>query len=91
MEYKTIYFNAYWALKYLLKTPLAAWAKNFQQILFCEFSREDEDSGQDRQGIGLGLGLVIVKRMTEKLSGEITFESQENAESRLHIRLHLGQ
>jgi len=21
MEYKTIYFNAYWALKYLLKTP----------------------------------------------------------------------
>ncbi len=62
-------------------------SKEFQQILFCEFSREDEDSEKGPQGTGLGL--VIVKRMVEKLDGEITFESQEYAGSRFHIRLPL--
>jgi signal transduction histidine kinase len=62
-------------------------SEEFQQVLFSEFSREDENSEKDPQGTGLGL--VIVKRMVEKLGGKITFESQQNAGSRFHIRLPL--
>ena len=62
-------------------------SEEFQQVLFREFSREKEESEKDPQGTGLGL--VIVKRMVEKLGGEITFESKKNAGSRFHIRLPL--
>lgn len=62
-------------------------SKEFQQRLFQEFSREDEAVEKDPQGTGLGL--VIVKRMIEKLGGEITFESQKNAGSQFFIRLPL--
>ena len=59
----------------------------FQSKLFQEFSREDELSGKEPEGTGLGL--VIVKRMIEKLGGEIHFESQKDSGSQFFIRLPL--
>jgi len=62
-------------------------SEEFQKVLFREFSREESNSEKDQQGTGLGM--VIVKRMIEKLGGEITFESQRDAGSRFIIRLPL--
>ena len=62
-------------------------SEEFQQVLFREFSREEEESKKDPQGTGLGL--VIVKRMVEKLGSELAFESRNNEGSRFHIRLPL--
>lgn len=62
-------------------------SEEFQKVLFREFSREESYSEKDQQGTGLGM--VIVKRMIEKLGGEITFEPQRDAGSRFIIRLPL--
>lgn len=62
-------------------------SEEFQKVLFREFSREESYSEKDQQGTGLGM--VIVKRMIEKLGGEITFEPQRDAGNRFIIRLPL--
>ncbi|MFT7470900.1 MAG: signal transduction histidine kinase [Kiritimatiellia bacterium] len=87
LAYKAIYFQRRLGIEISIEDTGRGMSEEFQQILFREFSREDEDSEKDPQGTGLGL--VIVKRMVEKLGGEITFESQKNAGSRFHIRLPL--
>lgn len=87
LAYKAIYFQRRLGIEISIEDTGRGMSEDFQQVLFREFSREDEDSEKDPQGTGLGL--VIVKRMVEKLGGEITFESQKNAGSRFHIRLPL--
>jgi len=87
LAYKAIYFQRRLGIEISIEDTGRGMSEEFQKILFREFSREEEDSEKDPQGTGLGL--VIVKRMVEKLGGEITFESQQNAGSRFHIRLPL--
>jgi len=87
LAYKAIYFQRRLGIEISIEDTERGMSEEFQQVLFSEFSREDENSEKDPQGTGLGL--VIVKRMVEKLGGKITFESQQNAGSRFHIRLPL--
>ena len=83
LAYKAIYFQRRLGIEISIEDTGRGMSEEFQQVLFREFSREEEESEKDPQGTGLGL--VIVKRMVEKLDGEITFESQEYAGSRFHI------
>jgi signal transduction histidine kinase len=87
LAYKAIYFHRRLGIEISIQDTGRGMSKEFQQRLFQEFSREDEAVEKDPQGTGLGL--VIVKRMVEKLGGEITFESQKNAGSQFFIRLPL--
>ena len=87
LAYRAIYFQNRLGIEISIEDTGRGMSEEFQQVLFREFSREEEESEKDPQGTGLGL--VIVKRMVEKLGGEITFESQRDAGSRFHIRLPL--
>ncbi len=87
LAYKAIYFQRRLGIEIIIQDSGRGMSEEFQQILFQEFSREHHDSEKDPQGTGLGL--VIVKRMIEKLGGEITFESQKDAGSKFFIRLPL--
>jgi signal transduction histidine kinase len=87
LAYKAIYFQRGLGVEISIEDTGRGMSEEFQKILFSEFAREDEDSEKNPQGTGLGL--VIVKRMVEKLGGEITFESQQNTGSRFSIRLPL--
>jgi len=87
LAYKAVYFQRRLGIEISIEDTGRGMSSEFQQILFREFSREEESSEKDPQGTGLGL--VIVKRIVEKLGGEITFESQQNAGSRFHIKLPL--
>lgn len=87
LAYKAIYFRRRLGIEISIEDTGCGMSEEFQQILFHEFSREEDDTQKDPQGTGLGL--VIVKRMLERLGGEITFESQQNAGSRFNIRLPL--
>lgn len=55
----------------------------FQKELFDRFSQAD--AADDRQRGGTGLGMAIAKQLTEKMSGSITFESQENVGTTFHL------
>ena len=87
LAYKAIYFQRRLGIEISIEDTDRRMSEEFQQVLFREFSREDGDNVKDPQGTGLGL--VIVKRMVEKLGGELTFESRNNEGSRFHIRLPL--
>lgn len=87
MTYKAVYFQRRLGIEISIEDTGRGMSEDFQQLLFREFAREDEMSEKDPEGTGLGL--VIVKRMIEKLGGEISFESQKNAGSRFAIRLPL--
>ena len=87
LAYRAIYFQSRLGIEISIEDTGRGMSEEFQQVLFREFSREEEESEKDPQGTGLGL--VIVKRIVEKLGSEITFESQRDAGSRFHIRLPL--
>lgn len=84
---KAVYFQRRLGIEISIEDTGRGMSEEFQQVLFREFTREEEISEKDPEGTGLGL--VIVKRMVEKLGGEITFESQKNTGSRFFIRLPL--
>lgn len=87
LAYKAVYFQRRLGIEISIEDTGRGMSEEFQQVLFREFAREDEVSEKDPEGTGLGL--VIVKRMVEKLGGEISFESQKNEGSRFSIRLPL--
>jgi len=87
LAYKAVYFQRRLGIEISIEDTGRGMSEEFQQILFREFAREDEVSEKDPEGTGLGL--VIVKRMVEKLGGDISFESQKNEGSRFSIRLPL--
>ena len=87
LAYKAVYFQRRLGIEISIEDTGRGMSEEFQKILFREFSHEEKVDEKDPQGTGLGL--VIVKRMIEKLGGEVTFESQQNAGSRFQIRLPL--
>ncbi|MDP7455219.1 MAG: sensor histidine kinase, partial [Gammaproteobacteria bacterium] len=87
LAYKAVYFKRRLGIEISIQDTGRGMSEAFQSKLFQEFSREDELSGKEPEGTGLGL--VIVKRMIEKLGGEIHFESQKDSGSQFFIRLPL--
>lgn len=85
--YKAAYFRRRLGIEIFIQDTGRGMSESFKKRLFQEFSREDEISEKDPSGTGLGL--VIVKRMIEKLGGEITFESEKDRGSLFYIRLPL--
>ena len=87
LSYKAVYFQRRLGIEISIQDTGRGMSQAFQQQLFQEFAREEDQS--EKQAPGTGLGLSIVKRMIEKLGGEITFESQKNTGSEFFIRLPL--
>ncbi len=87
LAYKAVYFQRRLGIEISIEDTGRGMSEEFQQVLFHEFAREEEMSEKDPEGTGLGL--VIVKRMVERLGGEITFESQKDSGSQFFIRLPL--
>lgn len=71
LAYKASYFQHRLGIGISIEDTGRGMSQEFSQILFHEFSQEEDGAEKDPQGIGLVL--VIAKRMLEKLGGEITF------------------
>jgi signal transduction histidine kinase len=87
--YKAIYFKRRLGIEIFIRDTGRGMSEEFQQRMFEEFARERPDSESDPQGTGLGM--VIVKRMVEKLGGEVQFDSARNKGSEFFFRLPLRQ
>jgi len=87
MGYKAIYFKRRLGIEIFVSDTGRGMSEDFQKRMFHEFAREDESTEKEPQGTGLGM--VIVKRMIEKLGGEIAFESTKGQGSKFFIRLPL--
>ena len=87
LGYKAVYFRRRLGIEIFISDTGRGMSAEFQRRMFDEFSREDAISEKDPEGTGLGL--VIVKRMIEKLGGEISFESSKGEGSQFFIRLPL--
>lgn len=74
LGYKAVYFRRRLGIEIFISDTGRGMSEEFQQRMFQEFSREEPASEKEPQGTGLGM--VIVKRMLEKLGGEISFESK---------------
>ena len=87
LGYKAVYFRRRLGVEIFVSDTGRGMSEEFQRRMFQEFAREDDASEKDPQGTGLDM--VIVKRMIEKLGGEITFESTRGEGSSFYIRLPL--
>lgn len=83
--HKAVYFRRRLGIEIFIQDTGRGMSPEFQQRLFQEFSREEDVS--EKAPEGTGLGLVIVKRMIEKLGGEIDFQSTKGEGSSFYIRL----
>ncbi|MDA0689745.1 MAG: sensor histidine kinase [Proteobacteria bacterium] len=89
LGYKAVYFKRRLGIEIFIRDTGKGMSEEFQQRMFQEFAREEPGSEKDPQGTGLGM--VIVKRMIEKLGGEISFESVKDRGSEFFIRLPLRE
>jgi len=87
LGYKAVYYRRRLGIEIFISDTGRGMSPDFQQRMFTEFSREEPASEKDPEGTGLGM--VIVKRMIEKLGGEISFESKQGEGSQFFIRLPL--
>jgi len=89
--YKAIYFKHSLGVEIVIQDTGRGMSEEFQRHVFKEFAREEVQNQPDdeRETSGTGLGLVIVKRIVEKLGGELSFESRQNEGSAFYIRLPL--
>ena len=85
--HKAVYFRRRLGIEIFIQDTGRGMSQDFQKRLFQEFSREKDVS--EKAPEGTGLGLVIVKRMIEKLGGEIDFQSTKGEGSAFYIRLPL--
>ena len=89
LGYKAVYFKRRLGIEIFIQDRGKGMSEDFQKRMFQEFAKEDP--GSEKEPEGTGLGLVIVKRMIEKLGGEITFESKQKEGSEFFIRLPLRE
>ncbi len=87
LGYKAVYFRRRLGIEIFIRDTGRGMSEEFQQRMFQEFAREQP--GSEKEPEGTGLGLVIVKRMFEKLGGEISFKSEKDSGSKFFIRLPL--
>ncbi|MDA1369426.1 MAG: sensor histidine kinase [Proteobacteria bacterium] len=87
--YKAVYFRRRLGIEIFIRDTGRGMSEEFQQRMFQEFTKEVP--GSEKEPEGTGLGMVIVKRMIEKLDGEISFESEKDLGSEFFIRLPLRE
>jgi len=87
LGYKAIYFRRRLGIEIFIRDTGRGMSEEFQKRLFQEFSREEDVSGNAPESTGLGL--VIVKRIIEKLGGEISFKSKLKTGTEFLIHLPL--
>ena len=87
LGYKATYFRRRLGIEIFVSDEGRGMSAEFQDQLFTEFAREGSTQGDDQPGTGLSL--VIVKRMVEKLGGEIRYSPEKSRGSRFAIRLPL--
>lgn len=85
--HKAVYFRHRLGIEIFIQDTGRGMSQDFQKRLFQEFSREEDVS--EKAPEGTELGLVIVKRMIEKLGGEIDFQSTKGEGRAFYIRLPL--
>lgn len=85
--YKAVYYQRKLGIEIFVSDTGIGMSSEFKQKIFQEFAHEDDFS--EINPTSTGLGMVIVKRIVEKLGGEITFESVKNNGSEFFIRLPL--
>jgi|TARA_B110000879_G_scaffold1804_1_gene2333 signal transduction histidine kinase len=85
--YKAVYYQRKLGIEIFVSDTGIGMSEEFKQKIFQEFSHEDGFS--EINPTSTGLGMVIVKRIVEKLGGEITFESSKGRGSEFFIRLPL--
>jgi signal transduction histidine kinase len=85
--YKAVYFRRRLGIEIFTSDTGRGMSKEFQQRMFQEFAKEQPES--EKEPKHTGLGMVIVKRMIEKLGGEISFKSEKDTGSEFFIRLPL--
>lgn len=81
------YFHRRLGVEITIQDTGRGMSDEFKSRVFQEFSKEQEASEKEPQGSGLGL--VIVKRLIEKLGGEISFTSEQHRGSQFNIKLPL--
>lgn len=89
LGYKAVYFKRRLGIEIFIRDTGRGMSEEFQQRMFQEFAKEEPGSEKDPQGTGLGM--VIVKRMIERLGGEISFESSKDTGSEFFVRLPLRE
>lgn len=87
LGYKAVYFRRRLGIEIFIQDTGRGMNEDFQKRLFQEFAREETFT--EHSPDGTGLGLVIVKRMVERLGGEIDFQSLKGEGSTFYIRLPL--
>ncbi len=87
--HKAVYFRRRLGIEIFVRDSGRGMSEEFQQRMFQEFARENP--GSEKEPEGTGLGMVIVKRVVEKLGGEISFTSSEGTGSEFFIRLPLRE
>lgn len=85
--YKAVYFQRKLGIEIFVSDTGIGMSHEFKQKIFQEFAHENDFS--EINPTSTGLGMVIVKRIVEKLGGEITFESVQGNGSEFFIRLPL--
>ena len=85
--YKAVYYQRKLGIEIFVSDTGIGMSEEFKQKIFQEFAHEDGFS--EINPTSTGLGMVIVKRIVEKLGGEITFESSKGRGSEFFIRLPL--
>ncbi|MEX2468734.1 MAG: 7TM-DISM domain-containing protein [Pseudohongiellaceae bacterium] len=87
IAYKAVYFRRRLGIEIIISDTGRGMSQDFQKRMFEEFAREQQESEKDPQGTGLGM--VIVRRVMEKLGGEISFSSSLGEGTQFFIRLPL--
>lgn len=87
IAYKAIYFNRHLGVEISVKDTGRGMSEDFKEMLFQDFAREHP--APELEPEGTGLSLVIVRRMIEKLGGEVIVNSRLGKGSEFIIRLPL--
>lgn len=85
--YKAVYYQRKLGIEIFVRDTGVGMSEDFKQKIFQEFAHENDFSAVNPNSTGLGM--VIVKRIVEKLGGEISFNSTKDSGSEFFIRLPL--
>jgi signal transduction histidine kinase len=87
LGYKAIYFKRKLGIEIFVRDTGKGMSDDFKARMFQEFSHAEDYT--ESNPTNTGLGMVIVKRIIEKLGGEIQFESTRDLGSEFFIHLPL--